>query len=574
MRIIRRRTKIVVGLVVAAWIVFAGALLAAAAFDVWAGTRAIESARAQASASDLFEGRPLPDLRTAHRRLGAASRRISNPVLAPVRAAPFVGRQLRSLGAQARAGATVADAGAIAVAATQSALDRHDEGLSSKSVLARQLAAVAEEAGRRLSTLDLGPRQGLVGPLADARNEFAEKLVTLQTGLRRGAAGARALATLLEGPRRYLLLAANNAEMRAGSGMFLSVGELETEADHLRLQDMRSVTSVPVPPGSVPLEADLRDRWAWLAPTDEWRNLMLSPRFDAQAPLAARMWQATGGSRVDGVLVLDPFALQGLLRATGPVEVDGRRITADSVVQELLHDQYVRFTVDEREERREQLGRIARATFELLDAGRWSVRELGRGILPVVRGRHLLAWAADPREQDDWAAAGVDGSLRPDSVLVAVLNRGGNKLDQFLEVSSDLAIARAGTDTVVTLRVTIANRTPRGEPEYIAGPSPGSGLGEGVYAGIVAVSLPGAAEDGHIEGVQDLAVAGRDGPSRVVGSLFQLERDQQRSVVVRFRLPGRDGQMTIESSARAPAIRWTSGRRQWSDYYPRVVSWD
>ncbi len=168
--------------------------------------------------------------------------------------------------------------------------------------------------------------------------------------------------------------------------MFLSVGELETEDDRLRLHDMRSVTSVTVPAGAVPLEGDLRDRWGWLAPNEEWRNLMLSPRFDVQAPLAARMWESAGGSPVDGVLVLDPFALQGLLRATGPVEVDGRRFSADSVVQELLHDQYLRFTVDEREERREQLGRIGRATFDLLDAGRWSVRDLARGILPVVRG--------------------------------------------------------------------------------------------------------------------------------------------------------------------------------------------
>ena len=491
----------------------------------------------------------------------------------PVRALPFVGRQLRSLGALARAGATVADAGAIAVSETRTLIDEHEQERGPKSLLARRLADVADETGDRLRSLELGPRRGLIGPLADARNEFDEKLVTLQTGLRQGAAGARATATLLEGPRRYLLFAANNSEMRAGSGMFLSVGELETDGDRLRLNDMRSVTSVDVPSGSVPLEGDVRDRWGWLAPNEEWRNLMLSPRFDAQAPLAAKMWEATGRPPVDGVLVLDPFALQGLLLATGPVEVDGRRVSADSVVQELLHDQYLRFTADEREERREQLGRIARATFELLDAGRWSIPDLARGLLPAVRGRHLLAWSAHPREQEAWATAGVDGSLGPESLLVAVLNRGGNKLDQFLQVSSDLDVAYSGADTVVTVRLTLANKTPTGEPEYIAGPSPGSGLGEGVYAGIVAVSLPGAAEDGQIDGVPDLAVAGADGPSRVVGSLFQLERDQQRIMVVRFRLPGRKGQLTIEPSARAPAIRWSMGHQQWSDRSPRVASW-
>ncbi|MDQ4069042.1 MAG: DUF4012 domain-containing protein [Actinomycetota bacterium] len=569
-----RRPRVVVGLLAAAWALFAGLLLTAAAFDLLAGRSAIQSAREHASPSELIEGRPLADLRAAHRRLAAGSGRIGHPVLLPLRAMPFVGRQLRSLRAQARAGATVADAGAVAVVEARHALDRHEDGLTPKSVLARQLAGVADDTGRRVGSLGLGPSRGLIRPIADARNEFAEKLATLRTGLRQGAAGARAMATLLEGPRRYLVFAANNAEMRAGSGMFLSVGELEAEADRLRLQDMRSVTSVPVPPGSVPLEGDLRDRWGWLAPNDEWRNLMLSPRFDAQAPLAAEMWEATGRPPVDGVLVLDPFAVQGLLRATGPVEADGRWYSADSVVQELLHGQYVRFAPEEGEDRREQLGRIARATFELLNAGRWSVADLARGILPAVRGRHLLAWSAHPREQEDWAVAGVDGSLRPESLLVAVLNRGGNKLDQFLEVSSELDVTQAGPDTFFTVRLTLANNTPGGEPEYIAGPSPGSGLEEGVYAGIVAVSLPGAAEDGRIDGVPELAVAGADGPSRVVGAPLQLRRGEQRTVVVRFGLPSREGQMTVEPSARAPAVRWRSGRLQWADDSPRVVSWE
>lgn len=156
--------------------------------------------------------------------------------------------------------------------------------------------------------------------------------------------------------------------------------------------------------------------------------------------------------------------------------------------------------------------------------------------------------------------AGVDGSLGPESLLVAVLNRGGNKLDQFLHLSSDPALAGSGSDTVLTVRVRVVNRTPLGEPPYIAGPAPGTEAGEGTYTGILSVNLPGAAVDGHIEGVPDLAVAGVDGPTRVVGTPFQLGRGEERTFVIHFRLPGQRGAIRVEPSARVPPIRWTSGR--------------
>ncbi len=76
--------------------------------------------------------------------------------------------------------------------------------------------------------------------------------------------------------------------------------------------------------------------------------------------------------------------------------------------------------------------------------------------------------------------------------MVSMLNRGGNKLDQFLQVGADLTFQPAGPDAEVTLRIALANLTPEGEPTYVAGPEPSSGVGEGVHLGILAVTLPRA----------------------------------------------------------------------------------
>ena len=377
----------------------------------------------------------------------------------------------------------------------------------------------------------------------------------------------------MTGDSRYLVAAANNSEMRAGSGMFLQLGVLETGGGALRLADVRTVTQYDIPPGSVPLEGDLAARWGGLHPNDEWRQLMLSPRFDVQAPLAARMWEAGGRPPVDGVLVLDPVAFSGLLQATGPVDVDGRSVGAGSVVRDLLYDQYIRYSEEDRRRRREDLGGLARAAFDALDRGGWSVADLVRGLQPVVDGRHVLAWSARPEEQADWAAAGVDGALGPDSLLVALSSRTGNKLDYFQRVTSDLALATTGEETVVTLRVTLHNTVPTGQPPYVSGDNEGTGAGEGGYLGIFTVNVPGAARNVRIDGVEDLAVAGPDGPTQVVAFRLLVRRDETRELVVRFELPGAAGDLRVEPSARVPAIEWTAAGRKWTDSGPRLVSW-
>ena len=543
------------------------------ALDLRAGKQAIDAARSQSGIGDLIDGRPLPDLRRAQVRLASGHRRLGGVVLAPVRVLPVVGRQVRALSALSGSAATVSDVTADSLSRARDVAEAQRSTSGPKGPVARELADVAARALDRLDGLDLGPSRGLIGRVAWAHDELSENLTAMRTGLRRGAAGGRALATLLDGPRRYLVLAANNSEMRAGSGMFLQVGELETGGGGLRLSDMQSVNDVALPPGAAPIDGDLRDRWGWLAPNELWQNLMLSPRFDVQAPLAARMWAASGKRPVDGVLALDPVALQGLMRATGPVEVEGRSVSADSVVRELLHDQYVRFTAEESRQRRDNLGRLARSVFSALDAGQWSVADLARGLVPVVDGRHVLAWSASATEQADWSAAGLDGSLGPDSVLVALSSRTGNKLDQFVSVSGAIDVGHVEGDSVVTLRLAVANTVPEGEPTYITGAHEGSGVGEGVYTGILSVSLPGASRDAGIEGVQQLAVAGPDGPTEVVGFPLSLARGEARTVVVRFGLPGRQGALRVEPSARVPPIAWTSGEEAWSDSAPRFVRW-
>jgi uncharacterized protein DUF4012 len=563
--------------VLALWGLVAALSLYSARRDIQSGLDAVDTVRGRADATTVVDGTLLPELRQANKAFDRAHAKVGSLLLAPARLLPVVGRQIDSVSALSRAAATVASTAVNGITEAQPVLAQPGGTTAARASTTRQLGQVAGRADSRLATVRLGPREALLPPLARARNKLSGQLDELRSALQKTTTGSAAVADILTGPRRYLLFAANNAEMRAGSGMFLSAGELETGTEGIVLHDVTTVTEIPVAPGAVPLSGDLADRWGWLQPSVEWRNLMASPRFDASAPVAAEMWVATGHRPVDGVISLDPEALKGLLGATGPVEVDGRRVSADDVEEELLHGQYLRFSDDDVSERREELGKIARAVFAALDQGDWSVSRLASGLAAAAGGRHLMLWSRQQTEASAWQALGVDGALQDNSVLVSVLNRAGTKMDPFLSVAAEATVAVVAEQTEVTITLHLENRVPAGEPREVAGPYVSrlgdSGVGEGVYLGLLTVDVPGRAYDGRFDGVESLAVAGRDGPCQVMGFQVTLARGAQQTVVAHFRMPGTGGSLRVEPSARVPPIRWQSGATSWSDTAPRVLTW-
>lgn len=565
---------------VAAWVAASALLLVQARRDIVDGLASVRAAEKLTSPDDLVEGRPLASLADARSAFRSARDHLHNPVLTPIRWLPVAGRQLRAATALASAAGRVTDVGSSTVREARAAL-RAPHGTGPERIaLLRRLADIAGRADARLRDLDLGPGRALVDPLAERRNELVDRLDEVRDGLRDGRLVAAGLADLLAGPRRYLVLAANNGEMRAGSGMFLSVGELRFENGDLSLGEFRATGDLTLAPAAAPPieDADLAGRWGWLNPNQEWRNLGLSPRFDASAALAARMWTATGGGAVDGVIALDPLAFRGVLKGTGPVTLDGRSVTADAVVPLLLHDQYgelpppgPRFDAAQAA-RREQLGLIAKASLDAVTDGRFEMAELADGLAEAARGRHILAWAGRPEEQRVWERAKVAGTLSEDSLLVAVLNRGGNKLDQFLHVRARLDFRPVGTATEAELHITLENRAPEGEVSYVAGPFPGSGVGAGDYTGLLSVNFPAFAGAVTSDGGAP-AGAGADGAARVLAVPVRVDRGRTREVVFRFRVEARHAALTVEPAARVPTVEWTVPGSAWATGERRRVAW-
>jgi len=578
---IRRAVVGVVVLVVLGWAAAAALKLLSARRDLEAGKHQLDIAKTMTSNSQLAKGSASTPLRLGATRLDSAHADLVSVWVSPLRYVPVIGRQLESARALSNAGAQTA----LIVA---NALDSlHAAALTPPAVdgrvaLIELFSSVMSAAQQQISLLDLGPTNGLISPLASARNDLQSEVSRIGEFVDRASAVGRAGADLLAGQHRVLVLLTNNAEMRNGSGMANQLGLLQVKDGHLSMVSVQSVYDVPVAPGLVPAAGDFGARWGWLDPTSDWQELLSSPDFDVTAPLAQQMWNLSGQPPVDAVIAVDPFALQAILLAVGPVHYDGQTVTSANVLSQMFFQQYVGLTTAAQNTAHDDaVGELAKAATASLEAGNWSPSQLFLALADAARGRHIMVWSNSASDESAWQAAGAGGALQPDSLMVSLLNRSRSKSDQFVSTSTAITLQPAGSYTQVSLAVSIANRTPAGLDQFIAGPGagvqpellPGQTVSYGDYVGVLAVTLPEAAVDVQLSGVDNPAVYGPQGPNFAVGAQYIVRDDTTTTVLITFEVPTVDGRLELEPSARAPAETWTYAGQTIDGQFSHLITW-
>ena len=573
---------VLIGLVVV-WLVGAGIVLVFGLLDASHGMSDVQKAKSRLSASDLVSRAALAPLRTARSDFSSSEGLLHSPLIVPLEILPVIGRQVRSVQDLSTAAERTTQIGVSAIEQVRGDLDVAHEGGPARVETLRRLAVLATTTRGELKKIDAGPAEALFSPLAHKRADFVRQLEEVRTRLAHAAAVAETTARILQGPQSYLVLMANPAEMRAGSGDFLEAGVMTTDGGQVQLTHVVPTATLTLAPGTVPVGGDLEARWGWLLPGVDWRNLGLTPQFDVNGPLAARMWEAATGEHVDGVLAVDVEALRQILTVTGPVTLqDGKVVSADDVVAFLTHDQYAGLTdapvasnaqSQAQQARQDELGALARSALSALENESHDLKSLADAMSASTRGRHLLLWSSDPAAEAAWAEGGVAGELSPDDLLAAVINRGGNKLDQYLDVRVRFRRISRDKNTDATLAVDLYNHTPPGQSQFIVGPYPGLGTVYGEYVGLLALNLPAGTSHVQVEGKPRFVVQGAEGPTWLVVSPLDVRQGDREQVVVHFDLPSEVRSVTVLPSARLSPVRWAYAGGTATDAAPFVISW-
>ena len=89
----------------------------------------------------------------------------------------------------------------------------------------------------------------------------------------------------------------------------------------------------------------------------------------------------------------------------------------------------------------------------------------------------------------------------------------------------------------------------------------------------MAANLPAGATDITMTGAGPLSARSGEGPTWLVAAPITIPQGASATVVVRFRLPGAHGSMTVVPSARIPAEQWTFAGETFADTATKNITW-
>jgi len=459
------------------------ALLGARA-DLADGRDALQSAKRAALAGDLEQAGTSFD--RAQGSFASAADGLHAPIGTAARAVPWVGNSADAAAAMADAGQLLAAAGAGLV----DGLERLPDGVSSLAphagvlplgryaALAGAIDAAHDDAAEAAATLADAPDSFMPRVIASARWDAQAQTDRLSADLGGVASllhGAPAFGGA-DGPRRYLVLAQNPAELRGTGGLWGAYAILTLDHGRATVSGAKPTKTLQdFPADKVPAPSqDYATNYDQYGGAGSWQNMNATPDMPSAAQAALANYRLGEGRQLDGVFAVDPFALEELLAVTGPINVPGvGSITADNVVDVTTNRAYTNFPNAVR--RKDVLGDAAATVFaRFLGMDGHGIAPL-RAISTAVADGHLRIYSADPTVESGLTVLGVDGALADpggDVMGVTVNNGSGSKVDYYAARTVDYDVQLGGDgEAIGTANVTIANDAPtHGEPRYVIGP--------------------------------------------------------------------------------------------------------
>ena len=550
----RRTAYVLVGLAVAATAMFGvGALLA--------GSHLAEGVRESKSGLELIrEGKQ--EKATAPLAAGAEAFAKADTLLGgvwgwPARAVPVLAQHRDALVVASSSGHALASTGASAAATAPYQNLKASKGKVDVALATKMRAPVTEAAVALQQAHD--DIVGVESPwlTAPVTNQLVDFQDQIDGALPEAQLASEALALAPEllgatGPKTYLVLFTSPAETRYLGGFTGSYGVLTANDGKVDFSVTGRITDLlgGADPSTLDISGDrfaeYLQRYGRYDVADHLQNLTASPDLPTDAEVTRALYKQATGTSIDGVVVVDPYGLAGLLQLTGPVAVEGLAapLTAEDAAIYLVYKQYLDYGND-RSERKDRLEAAGHAVFDALTSRDLpGPKELGKVLGPLVEQKRLLFYPFDADAVPFFQQIGTTGAFRPDVgadfFSLRTANANPNKIDSYLYRTVDYDVAYDPGNGLVdaTATVTLKNSAPAGGlPPYILGndrfndvTNP-SGSNQMYLSWYSPLDLDSATLDGAPTGVEAQHEAG----SRVYTQIVVVAPGATRTIVLHLR---------------------------------------
>ena len=302
------------------------------------------------------------------------------------------------------------------------------------------LSALSADATRLADQASAITEPAYISALGDARTQLQDQTSEIAGLFRNTALAARLAPSMMGGdaPRTYLMGFQTPAEARGTGGLLGGFGILRFDKGTPTVDSLASNTGLTGASATIDLGLDFNAMFGFTNPYGDFRNSNLSSHFPYAAQIWKSMWEQQSGTKVDGVIVIDPVALSYLLGAIGPVTMpDGEAITQENVVELTMSTVYKRFPLaQDQQARKNYLQEIAKEVMQKASGYSHSPRKLLDALGKAFSERRIAVWSAFPAEQELLEKTPLAHAIPEDSAPYAeviINNLGGNKMDYYLK---------------------------------------------------------------------------------------------------------------------------------------------
>jgi hypothetical protein len=420
--------------------------------DLGAGVDAARSGIDAAGSGDLPRARG--ELDRAARHFERADGLVDSVLLGPATWIPGVGPNVRMVQAATASGARLTSSSARDLVRLDYEQLRRPEGGIDLATLAsfrrpvHDLRAALEDSARLLAQRR---SPWLVDAVTSRTDELRSKTHSLLSTTSLATMAVDRAPALLgaEGPRRYLVLLGNPAELRDLGGHIGNWAELIVDHGAIRLGEVGTPDELAGPAGPELLHdaASFPPSLIAMRPTRFPQNWGSSPDLPTVTRLASELFARKTGRSIDGVMYTDPEAFAAFLSLTGPMRVPNTSppitVSKQNAVRFLTHDQYVDFRTETAAN--DSITQLVHDVFDRLTHTRLPApRQLGELFAPLTRDGRIQMASTHAQDQPLLTRLRLDGTVPdPDrGDLLGIISRNANpsKIDSFLRRSTTVNV--------------------------------------------------------------------------------------------------------------------------------------